>query len=80
MLKSHDLFGSKVKIAGWGVTHDHVQPKVLRTVDLKILSEAECVNVLSQIIGRQVPLVDWHLYATSEPWALNACVRDNFHT
>lgn len=72
-----DIFGSTVKIAGWGVTKSKVVPKVLKTVDLKIISNIDCVNKVSQILESLSELFEWQICATADPWALNSCVRYN---
>lgn len=75
IVKSKDLFGTKVRIAGWGLTNDNMAPKVMKTVDLKVLTKKKCDLVVSQIVQKSTELLDWHMCAKSIPWALNGCVR-----
>lgn len=77
--KPKNLFGASVKIAGWGLTNGNMRTEILRTVDLKVLSDTECNIRVSQILKKPISTDVFirHLCATSEPWALNTCVREH---
>ncbi|XP_011495566.1 PREDICTED: uncharacterized protein LOC105360372 [Ceratosolen solmsi marchali] len=57
-------------MAGWGISNDNNTPAIMETVELKVLSIAECEDKIERLHGSRVPVNYRQICSSADPYAL----------
>lgn len=73
-LPSAELYGSELKIAGWGRTNNEEKPTTLETALLKVISNDECAHHLGILSSNVYTIDENKLCIKIEPWVVTGSV------
>ncbi|XP_058800803.1 mite allergen Der p 3-like isoform X2 [Phymastichus coffea] len=68
-----DLYGSTVRIAGWGYSPEDVSPFVLRTAVLTVLNNEECGKRASVLVRKNMTPLENHFCSVATPSVVLTC-------
>ncbi|XP_011496169.1 PREDICTED: trypsin beta-like, partial [Ceratosolen solmsi marchali] len=65
-----NLVGLDAVIAGWGKLTDGLNPNILHTVNVRIISRDDCETIAYRVVQRYVYISERYLCTLAEPYAL----------
>ncbi|XP_011501519.1 PREDICTED: trypsin delta/gamma-like [Ceratosolen solmsi marchali] len=69
------LYGLNVVAAGWGISNNGEVTRIMETVNLRILSNADCEVRIASANGRRIPVHERLLCSISEPFAVMQAIQ-----
>lgn len=71
---SAELYGTDIKIAGWGITNNNKKPVILKTALSTVMSTDECINYIDELTNHALTIHENSLCSKTEPWLLTGSV------